>query len=733
MGHQTSLKEGGIYGESGHMYHLYDNTALTFDKIKEILVAAAEGHLEGTEKTDGQNLFISYSVKDGAAKAVRNRSEIRRGGLSAAELAAKFADRGTVEGAFNDGFAAFEAAIINAPVNLLISIFGADGDRFFNSEIMDPRNPNVIHYNNPTILIHRDGHVQINKETGEISALEDPSVINTLNDLLQGYSRDTNERNFSVQINALRKMKALDDDEALHAAFHGLESVMKEVGISDGDTILDYLIERVKNIVDVEVPELTDDKKILLVKRILGVKGVSLTNIKKGLSGELKKKISSFIPNVVAISQIKLKAIRPVEEVIHDFSVEMLKTLESAFILDQRREVERLRDQLARAIDVIESAPVSERFPHAIDILKKHLSKIKGLENISTASEGFVFSYDGYTYKFTGNFAPMNQILSMFNYGRGKMPPLKILASNGDFEEDIDHDETLKEGLEDDLEGDNYIILIPGGFKPPHRGHYSLVKYYEDHPNVAKVLILMGESARPAKIKDLETQALVTYEDSINLWSLYGIQPASIGSAGVSYDGSKVEFMPIRGRNPMRYIFENLMSPASNTLGPFLNKGFKVAIGAGDKSGDTKRSQSFVSYYLKNPDNKIKGIDVAMPPGFCSAVGCGVGDNEENLSATLFRKAIKEENLQQIINFLPAHVANEDAARKVLEIVNDYVIEEKPIPEEDQIQEMSSMAAGSVQVGPAAGVKKKKKKKKKIEEWMLDNVYNYLLKEFTAK
>ena len=62
MSTKLLLTEGGI---AGHMSHLYDNQDLTFAKLKEILNAASNGELEGTEKTDGQNLFISYSAKRG--------------------------------------------------------------------------------------------------------------------------------------------------------------------------------------------------------------------------------------------------------------------------------------------------------------------------------------------------------------------------------------------------------------------------------------------------------------------------------------------------------------------------------------------------------------------------------------------------------------------------------------------------------------------------------------------
>ena len=87
-------------GVAGHMNHLYDNPNLTFSKMKEVIIAASEGKLEGTEKTDGQNLFITYDIESQSARAARNKGNLRSGGLDATGLAAKFAGRGSVEAAF---------------------------------------------------------------------------------------------------------------------------------------------------------------------------------------------------------------------------------------------------------------------------------------------------------------------------------------------------------------------------------------------------------------------------------------------------------------------------------------------------------------------------------------------------------------------------------------------------------------------------------------------------------
>ena len=40
------------------------------------------------------------------------------------------------------------------------------------------------------------------------------------------------------------------------------------------------------------------------------------------------------------------------------------------------------------------------------------------------------------------------------------------------------------------------VVLLPGGFKPPHGGHLELAKGYAAEPNVSRVEILIGPKER---------------------------------------------------------------------------------------------------------------------------------------------------------------------------------------------------------------------------------------------
>jgi hypothetical protein len=103
----------------------------------------------------------------------------------------------------------------------------------------------------------------------------------------------------------------------------------------------------------------------------------------------------------------------------------VLHGLESSLINDSSAEVQRLRAEVKRAINAIESSGQED----AIAILQAQMQKLKSIEGINTPMEGIVFMYKGNAYKFTGSFAAANQILGLFKYGRGSIKPMATTES----------------------------------------------------------------------------------------------------------------------------------------------------------------------------------------------------------------------------------------------------------------------------------------------------------------
>jgi len=469
-------------GVAGHMSHLYDNPDLKFSQMMDIFKAAANGELEGTEKTDGQNLFVGYNVAEKRAKAARNKSNVQQGGLDAAGLAQKFAGRGSVEKAFNEAFKAFELTAQSFPADMQIDLFG-DGINhiiFYNAEIQDPRNPNVINYDTALLNVHRVGHFAVDLKTGELlkpEALDLSGNAIKLENTLDHVQDKIANLNFGVQVNAIRRLEGLTDDEPVNFAINHLNHILSSAGVSDNETVGQYMVARLLPMIRREV-ELPEEKENMLIKKILGVKGINIRVIRKDLNPDQAAAVSR-LANENNKKVLLQTAIQPLEDIVHDFSVEMIRNLQSAFVLDQDAEVKRLQDKLRRAKEDIEASGNEE----AMKILKRQMKKIKEIENITTAAEGFVFDYDGYTYKFTGNFAPMNQLLGLFEYGRGDIPPMRRSIA-----------EAEDNGMAKDI-----IAVYPGRFQPMGRHHYETYEEIARQYGVENTFVATSDKVSPPK------------------------------------------------------------------------------------------------------------------------------------------------------------------------------------------------------------------------------------------
>ena len=150
-------------GLGGHIQGIFEDPSLTFLQIKDILVKASGGDLFISEKTDGVNIFLSYSVKTGEAKAARNSSNIKSGGLNYQELASKFQDRGSLTNAFKEAFETWENAIKTLNPQTQMNIFGDDTDIFYSAEIMGGDSQNILNYDTKTLVIHSTGHSAFDK------------------------------------------------------------------------------------------------------------------------------------------------------------------------------------------------------------------------------------------------------------------------------------------------------------------------------------------------------------------------------------------------------------------------------------------------------------------------------------------------------------------------------------------------------------------------------------------
>ena len=447
---------GGI---AGHMSHLYDNPNLSFSKMKEIMAAVSDAKLETEEKVDGQNLFLSYSVSAGKAKGARNKGNLRGDGLDAAALATKFAGRGNLEKTFVEGFAAFERAVETLSDEEKVAIFGPDTDIWYNAEIMDPESRNVINYDSKTLKIHDRGHFRFDKSTGEKSAEDVSANLAVLDNRLKSMQDAISEDKFSLVRSAIIQLEKMEDKEPLKEAYSILDRVISEAGVSESDKIGQYIFNRLRQGIEAEF---SDELKDEVIKYILKLPGnIGLRELKKRMKPEEVQDLAGVINGKALLLK---QAVQPIEMVVHNFSVEVLRSVESMFIVDTDAEVKRQRAELADAVEQITETGGED--PQSMEVLQQQLNKIKDMGHLTTPAEGIVFDYDGHMYKLTGNFAPLNQILGLFKYaGKEKKLTTESLSEQAT-------------ALTDAV--GKKVALLPGGFKPPHAGHFMLAKHFSN-------------------------------------------------------------------------------------------------------------------------------------------------------------------------------------------------------------------------------------------------------------
>ena len=268
------LLEGAV---AGHMNHIYDNGEMTFGELKQLLQAIADGKVRGTEKTDGQNIFLSFNVRDQKAKAIRNKTQIKAGGLDVEEFDNFFADHPSqaLRASFVEALQAFENAIKQLDEETQEKIFGQDNLIYYNTEVMNPGTPgleeddprgkgttNVIPYDKKTLLIHRVGHGAFDKETAKKLEVEVSQNFDILEQAIMGMATDDPSL-FSVETNQIKKLPPMKGKEIVPATISEIDNLVSDQGLNDSSTINDYVISQVVPIID--SLGLTEDRNRLIL------------------------------------------------------------------------------------------------------------------------------------------------------------------------------------------------------------------------------------------------------------------------------------------------------------------------------------------------------------------------------------------------------------------------------------------------------------------------------------
>ena len=410
------LNEGGAYG---HMNHPFDDNNLTFSDLKNIIIIGLSGKLNRedrvSEKLDGQNLMVSWVGN--SLRAARNKGHLKNGGktsLNVGGVASLFAGRGNIKTAFVGAMKDLEKAIGSLSDAQKKKVFG-NGTKWMNLEVIYPQTSNVIDYDIAEIVFH--GTIQYDKTGKQIGYSKEGAR------MLEGMIRQVNQniqKRFKIgRPNFLRVPKVQNYGKLKGRFLNKLNKLQSQYALKDSDRLGQYheafWKEYVFNAGKQFKVNIKPDQFTKLVNRwAFFDKSYKIPQIRKDFKGN--PEFNRWVLDTDKMNHTKIfkQNIKPFEILFFQVGAEILKNIQGFLAVSPDKATQKIRQDVASALKDLQK-------PDNLAKLEKLRIQIEKLEAIGGAnaivpSEGLVFKYKGNLYKFTGAFAPINQILGSLRF-----------------------------------------------------------------------------------------------------------------------------------------------------------------------------------------------------------------------------------------------------------------------------------------------------------------------------
>ena len=415
----TILNEGGA---AGHLVHPYEDMELSFGDIKNIIDLTLTGKVSyAQEKLDGQNLMVTY--KDGELRAARNKTQLKNSGaqsLKIDDVRRTFEGRGPIQTAFVETMNDLEAAIGKLSPQQKEEFF-EDGKRFISLEVLYPDTANVIPYGVTQLRLH---HFKEYDEAGNVVD-EDTDGIRALQTALDQY-KATQQKTFQVRATDLATIKQ-DNDYANQKRYFDemVNSLRGEFNLKDNQTIgdynqawwSDYIKDKAKEY-NYTIPE--EVLNNLITRWADSDKSLNIRNLVAKIDNpEFTNWVQSF--DKADYSNIKKKALEPVETLFLQLGVRVLKNIEGLIAVNPDQSIRQIKQDLAKSIQNIKQAAETGQLQdkkNPLVFLKQQLKRLEDIGGFDSIlpTEGVVFKHGGKLYKLTGAFAPINQIIGYMRF-----------------------------------------------------------------------------------------------------------------------------------------------------------------------------------------------------------------------------------------------------------------------------------------------------------------------------
>jgi len=409
------LQCGGAYG---HMAHPFDDKDLTFGDLKKIIELGLGGHLNRednvTEKLDGQNLMISW--KNNKLIVARNKGHIKDFGktaLSVSGIKSKFEGRGDIADAFGFAVTDLQKAIKGLSQKQKDKIFN-EGQHWMNLEVMWPASANVIDYDVAEIVFH--GTLKYDEKGNVIGEVKGSGRV------LAGMIKQTNQhiqKKYTIgKPNFLTVSKHQDFGKMKKKYSSKLDKLRNQYGLKDSDTLSlyhqSYWQEYIYNAAKQMKYNISDKVLKGLTKRwAFFDKSYKISSIKKDIDNE--QFLNWFLSTDKKDHKKMVKEnMKPFEVLFFEVGAEIMKNMSGFIAANPDKAVQGIKKRIEKSISDVRSGKDLKK----LNTLKLQLDKLDAIGGLNAIvpSEGIVFKYKGNTYKFTGAFAPINQLTGLMNF-----------------------------------------------------------------------------------------------------------------------------------------------------------------------------------------------------------------------------------------------------------------------------------------------------------------------------
>jgi hypothetical protein len=424
------------------------------EMLKRGLIGGLDKEAPVTEKLDGQN--IAFSVRNGKVVFGRNKGHVRDSGKNALDTKGiynQFKGRGGIEKAFVGASEDLQSAVKKLSPDQIKKMFG-NGSKFMSLEIILPETQNVIPYGKTVLVMH--GTIEYNKEGEPIRRSTEDA-----DEFARAVQKVGADRQKTFGIEGPKTIAFSDDNkkyaDKLKQYNSELDNAAKEFKLNDKSKLEDYRRAWFGKELDNQGIKFTGTEKKGLINRFAdGDKSFG----SKSLSDDKKKE---WFKNYESTKLVKAQKqmIKPIESVFLNAGADSLKRVTNFLSANNPRAANALRKETLDSIKGIKDSK-------DVDKIAKLQIELERLHNIGmdkvVPSEGVVFQYNGKPYKFTGAFAPINQINGTFKFDKPK---------KGDVKKDDNVAEIPKVNKKE-------VAIFTGRFQPFHAGHYSIYKALVD-------------------------------------------------------------------------------------------------------------------------------------------------------------------------------------------------------------------------------------------------------------